>query len=386
MEENKEEQIHEEFEVNKEQKSLDEYDCLLINLSPIKGHLCLSEDTLFFVPEDKSKENNIKINMDEMTHLNLKDENLNIKLKNIKQTYSFSFKEVNNVYNKIKLKCKLNSLSESGDIDNDDVTKSTYSSNKLSCSSNNVSSKNIFNTEKKKVKELKELNENKIIRYNSSKSCLSKSIVKLLEEKKEVEKPIIKENIKFNKLNPDIDHELQIKVINLPPKKLFEKYLSQKNEETSYEAYYKWSGEYSEIKIKDWEKIENKDNKDIEKYQRKENFCIALTGVPLINKSYVNKTMEYYVDEDGTYYLNSISLSSGVPLSDKFNVETHAEFHPYMNNTKTVYRTYVRTNILKWNLFKFALISQGKKNYIQEIDKWIKFIEEKGDKVEDYCA
>ena len=76
--------------------------------------------------------------------------------------------------------------------------------------------------------------------------------------------------------------------------------------------------------------------------------------------------MEYYVDQNGTYYLHSISLSNGVPLSDKFNVETHAEFHPYMNNTKTVYRTFVRTNILKWNLFKFALISQGKKNIFKK--------------------
>ena len=380
MTEIREEQIHDEFNINEEQKSLNEYDCLLINLSPIKGHLCLSENSLYFVPEDKSEENNIKMNIDEITLLNLKNENLNIKLKN--QTYSFSFKEVNNVYNKLKLKCKLNSLSESGDIDNDDITKSTYSSNKLSCSSNNVSSKNIFN----KGKELNELKENKIIRYNSSKNCLSKNIAKLFEEEKEIEKPIIKENIQFNKIDTDIDHELQIKIINLPPKKLFEKYLTQKNEDTSYEAYYKWSGEYSEIKIQDWEIIENKENKDIEKYQRKEYFCIALTGVPLINESYVEKTMEYYIDKNGTYYLHSISYSSGVPLSDKFNVESHAEFHPYMNNTKTVFRTYVRTNILKWNLFNFILISQGKKNYIQEIDRWIKFIEEKGDKVQDYCV
>ncbi len=92
--------------------------------------------------------------------------------------------------------------------------------------------------------------------------------------------------------------------------------------------------------------------------------------------------MKYWVDNDGTYYIHSISYSQGVPLSDKFNVETMIEFHPYMNNTKTVLRAYVRTNILKWSLFKFALISQGKKNYVKEVDRWIKFIEEKGDKIE----
>ena len=57
-----------------------------------------------------------------------------------------------------------------------------------------------------------------------------------------------------------------------------------------------------------------------------------------------------------------------------------------MNNTKTVFRCYVRTNIIKWTLFKFALISQGKKTFYQEVDNWFKFIEEKGDKIiGDYC-
>ena len=47
--------------------------------------------------------------------------------------------------------------------------------------------------------------------------------------------------------------------------------VKKKNEDTSYEAYYKWSGEYSEIKIIDWEKINNdntKENKDKEIYKR----------------------------------------------------------------------------------------------------------------------
>ena len=37
-------------------------------------------------------------------------------------------------------------------------------------------------------------------------------------------------------------------------------------------------------------------------------------------------------------------------------------------------------------MFKIALISQGKKSYNQEVEKWLKFITEKGDKIEgDYC-
>ena len=127
-------------------------------------------------------------------------------------------------------------------------------------------------------------------------------------------------------------------------------------------------------------KLLYKKNEEIEK------FCLALHGVPLINKSHVEKTCTYWIDKDGTYYMNTLSLSKGVPLADKFNVETNLEFHPYMNNTKTVFRAYVRTNIIKWTLFKMALISQGKKSFSQEIDKWFKFIEEKGNKIiGNYC-
>lgn len=108
-------------------------------------------------------------------------------------------------------------------------------------------------------------------------------------------------------------------------------------------------------------------NSEVQKYQRNEKFCLALHGVPLINKSNVEKICTYWIDKDGTYYLHSLSKSNGVPLSDKFTVETMTEFHPYMNNTKTVLRTYVRTNIIKWTIFKLALISQGKKLILKKL-------------------
>ena len=98
-----------------------------------------------------------------------------------------------------------------------------------------------------------------------------------------------------------------------------------------------------------------------------ETFCLALHGVPLINKSHVVKTLKYWIEKDGTYYITTSSKSQGVPLSDCFLVETTLEFHPYMNNTKTIFRTYVRTNIVKFTIFKSALISQGKKSYTEEI-------------------
>ena len=149
----------------------------------------------------------------------------------------------------------------------------------------------------------------------------------------------------------------------MSPKDFFEKYQTNVNPQTSYRAYYEWVGDYSEINVPDWEKIENPENPEIEKFRRIENFVISLHGVPLINKSSVIKTLTYWVDKDGTYYMKTSSKSQGVPLSDNFLVETTLEFHPYMNNTKTIFRTYVRTNIVKFTIFKSALISQGKKRY-----------------------
>ena len=193
---------------------------------------------------------------------------------------------------------------------------------------------------------------------------------------------IEEEEIKFNPIDEDQDYEICRKIVNLSPKDFFEKYQTNSFPETSYKKYYEWIGDYTEINVPDWEKIENPENPGIEKFQRIETFCLALHGVPLINKSNVIKTLKYWIDKDGTYYIKTSSKSQGVPLSDCFLVETTLEFHPYMNNTKTVFRTYVRTNIVKSTLFRGALISQGRKTYTQEINKWFQFIEEKGDKIE----
>ena len=190
------------------------------------------------------------------------------------------------------------------------------------------------------------------------------------------------EEIIFNPIDQDIDFEICRKIIDICPKQFFEKYFTNNYPETSYKRYYEWVGDYTEINVPNWEKIENPENPEIEKFQRIETFCLALHGVPLINKSNVIKTLTYWVNKEGIYYIKTTSKSRGVPLSDNFLVETTLEFHPYMNNTKTVFRTFVRTIILKSTLFKYALISQSKKSYEQEITKWLQFIGENGEKIE----
>ena len=97
--------------------------------------------------------------------------------------------------------------------------------------------------------------------------------------------------------------------------------------------------------------------------------------------SNVIKTLTFWIDKDFTYFIKTSSKSQDVPLSNCFLAETTLAFHPYMNNnTKTVFRIYVRIHMLKYAIFKTALISQEKKSYGQEVEKWLTFIKKMAQK------
>lgn len=382
----------------------EDFTCILSDQTPIQGHLYLNDHCIGFVSDNKEK--TFSLNFNETKNIILNEENIEFETKDENKIKFFSFNDFNSVFNKINSNFKLYteteikdeknsaSYSDSGDCNNDtEETNKRSPSPKISVSSSNSicslneenepKSKNNNNNIKKII--LDEENNDKTIPRNDSSDAFENT--QKTNSYQSENPPIIPEKIVFKKLTPDLDYEICTKIINLPPKEFFEKYQTNKNPETSYSSYYKWVGEYSEINVEDWEKIKQKEKSNFEKFQRKEKFCLALHGVPLINKSNVEKTCTYWIDNDGTYYMNTLSKSTGVPLSDKFTVETGAEFHPFMNNTKTVFRTYVRTNVIKWTMFKSALISQGKKSYNKEVEDWLKFITEKGDKVVgDYCC
>lgn len=459
------EQVRNLFNLNREEKILDDFGCSLSETIPIPGRLYLTEHYICFGSNLFGFNRKYSIAFNEITGLFLKKTNIEIKSKNNKKN-KFSFTSFNNiqiVYKRIKSMCRsynetlstssseskgkeeinpiLLSDSENSDDEEDDIiTNITSSSSKknsdISNNSNdnspktnntdsiiieknleniinlnsnknllNISNNNInIKTELSKSKTMNDLHMNdnikkeeinKIFNINSnSKSKKSISPIKNnniengkninnSSNKKENDINLIEEEeIKFNPIEENLDTEICRKIFDINPKNFFEKFQTNVYPETSYKKYYEWVGDYSEINIPDWEKIENNENPEIEKFQRIETFCLALHGVPLINKSNVIKTLTYWIDKDGTYYIKTSSKSQGVPLSDCFLIETTLEFHPYMNNTKTVFRTFVRTNMLKSTMFRSALISQGKKSYKQEIEKWFIFIEEKGVKIE----
>ena len=404
-----EENINLKSEEIKSDKVFEDFNCSysLSEESSVEGKLCYSENFIEFISE--REENKAHIDYKNINNIILNNTD-NIEIETNEKNFNFfSFQDSKTVFDKIDMVYKLYNgkvkkeekdsvtKSDSGYSDNDvddennkAILSSKYSTN--SSISNDASVKEDNNIKTLKViqssSNIKKLHLNdekdekkEIIRNNSSNDLKISKKLDFLEPKENEENHIIPEKIKFNKIDTNIDALICTKIINLPPKEFFEKYQTNKNKETSYHAYYDYVGEYSEVEVPEWEPLEKKEN-EIQKYQRKEKFCISLHGVPLINKSHVEKTCEYWVDNNGTYFFHTLSISTGVPLSDKFTVETTSEFHPYMNNTKTVFRTYQRTNIIKWTIFKMALIYQGKKTYTQEIEKWFKFITEKGDKIE----
>ena len=445
------EQVRNLFNLNKEEKILDDFGCSITETIPIPGRLYLTEHYICFGSNLFGFNKKYSIAFNEIIELRLKKANIEIESKiNSKKKFSFtSFTDIQIVYKRIKSMCRSYNenistsisdnknkeeiipilLSDSEDSDDESeeiITGKTCSSSKKTNSSNDNSPKsnnninvdklnNINNTSQNLINSLNDnniLNELKkskttkdnigenlkneeiintntntnintnVKRKKSSSSIKSKKSEGENSPNKKDSNIIEEEEIKFNPIDEDQDYEICRKIVNLSPKDFFEKYQTNSFPETSYKKYYEWIGDYTEINVPDWEKIENPENPGIEKFQRIETFCLALHGVPLINKSNVIKTLKYWIDKDGTYYIKTSSKSQGVPLSDCFLVETTLEFHPYMNNTKTVFRTYVRTNIVKSTLFRGALISQGRKTYTQEINKWFQFIEEKGDKIE----
>ena len=445
------EQVRNLFNLNKEEKILDDFGCSITETIPIPGRLYLTEHYICFGSNLFGFNKKYSIAFNEIIELRLKKANIEIESKiNSKKKFSFtSFTDIQIVYKRIKSMCRsynenistsisdnknkeeiipiLLSDSEDSDDESEEIitgktcssSKKTNSSNDNSPKSNNninvdklnninntsqnlinsLSDNNILNELKKskttkdnigenlKNEEIINTNTNTNINTNVKRKKSSSSIKSKKSEgenspNKKDSNIIEEEEIKFNPIDEDQDYEICRKIVNLSPKDFFEKYQTNSFPETSYKKYYEWIGDYTEINVPDWEKIENPENPGIEKFQRIETFCLALRGVPLINKSNVIKTLKYWIDKDGTYYIKTSSKSQGVPLSYCFLVETTLEFHPYMNNTKTVFRTYVRTNIVKSTLFRGALISQGRKTYTQEINKWFQFIEEKGDKIE----
>ena len=344
-------QILDLFGLNKDEKILNEFNSFLVETVPILGNLYITDHYICFYSNLLFFNRNITIPLNEITKLSLIKTNIEIKTKN--KSYLFSSKEdIVIIYEKIKSICHIYNINNSFKndlipikiIDSDKQTEEIGSKRRTTASSflSNLSNREIINDE--------------------------------IEDRNE--------EIKFVSIDPNVDYEICKKIIDITPNDLFNKYFSNTNKETSKEKYYEWVGDYSNIKISDWKKIENNKNTDIEKFKKTENFSLSLHGVPLAEKSEISKTSIYYIDKDGTYYINDSSKSEGIPFSDSFTIESKIELHPYIKGTKTIFRIYIRVNFIKPIVFKSLIISQTKKNYHDEVNKWFEFIQEKGEKIE----
>ena len=343
-------QILDLFGLNKDEKILNEFNSFLVETVQILGNLYITDHYICFYSNLLFFNRNITIPLNEIKKLSLIKTNIEIKTKN--KVYSFSSKEeIDIIYEKIKSICHI------------------Y---------------NINNRFKNDLIPIKIIDPDKQSEEIRSRRETTSSILSNLSNSKIINDEIEDRNeeIKFDSIDPNVDYEICKKIIDITPSDLFDKYFSNINKETSKEKYYEWVGDYSNIKISDWKKIENNKNIGIEKFKKIEKFSLSLHGVPLAERSEISKTSIYYIDKDGTYYINDSSKSGGIPFSDSFTIESKIELHPYIKGTKTVLRTYVRVNFIKPIVFKSLIISQTKKNYLDDVNKWFEFIKEKGEIIE----
>ena len=333
-------EIYEIFSLDKDEKILDEFNCFFVETFPIIGKLYLSENHILFYSNIFFIEKIISIPINDIIQFNLIKTNIEIETKSkenlINKHTFFSNNETKNIYEKIKP--SIQNLSFYSENDSQDIQSRKTSDSSQSQSSSNSSSR-----------------DNLLIDGNEE----------------------INEEIIFSEIEPDVDFEVCKKIINITPKDLFNKYFTNKYPDTSYEKYYEWVGDHSNIKISEWEKIE--ENENSEKFKKTEEFSLSLHGVPFVDHSEVFKTSIYYIEKDGTYIISSSSKNKGIPYADSFTIEAKIELHPYSNGNKTVFRAYVRTNFLESFFLQKIIISQTKKSYSDEINKWLEFIQDKGE-------
>lgn len=351
--------VQELFKLDKNEKTLNDFNCFLVESFPILGQLYLTEHYICFYSDLIFFNRNIIICTNEIMNITLNKENKNIEIEikhkgNLKKYKFFSNTDIINIYNIIKPSFLLDSQ----------IIEKENSETILRKFSQSISRKST------------ELSISSLSRKTSNElSSSSLSIENILNEE-------TSDEIKFSSIEEEVDFEICRKIININPKDLFNKYFTNSCPETCYQKFYEFIGDHSNVEISEWEKTNNKENSGIEQFKRTEQFYLSLHGIPFVDHSEITKTSIYYIEKDGTYYIHNSTKNEGIPSSDCFTIEATIELHPYNNGKKTVFRTYVRTNFIKSTFFKSLLISQTKKSYTEEVDKWLEFLQEKGDKIE----
>ena len=213
------EEVYDIFSLCKEEKIIDDFNCFLVETFPILGNLFLTENHILFYSNIIFLNRSISIPINDSTKINLNDKMIEISSKieeNLEKNYKFcSNDDIKIIYEKIK--SSIPKLTKDSENDSLEIFSRTTSASSEFSFSKSSSNENLSINEKEDVN---------------------------LE-------------INFNPIDPDVDFEICRKIININPKDLFNKYYTNKFPETSYEKFYEWIGDHSNIKISEWEKIEN---------------------------------------------------------------------------------------------------------------------------------
>lgn len=351
MTSNPKEQILGILGISKDETILHEYKSFLVESLPILGTLYLTNNYICFYSDILFFNRNISIPLKEVTKISYPKPNIEIDTKT--KTYSiFSKEEIDTILSSIKSVCKSYNNANKDKIDINPILIDPENSD--------------------------DANENTT---NSMEATSSHSTISNSPSKDSLLNQENIEEIDFEPIEPELDFEVCKKILDISPKDFFNKFYSESNKETDTQAFFDWAGDHSNVKISKWTKAEENESPEIEKFKKTESFSLVLHGVPMVDHSDVEKRMTYYIKKDGTYIIKISSITKGVPFADSFTIESKTELYPYNNGTKTIYRAYARTNFIKSVLLKGMLISQTKKSFKNEVNKWLEFIQLKGVKI-----
>ena len=414
------EQVRNLFNLNKDEKILDDFGCCVVETLPILGRLYLTENFICFNSNIFGFNRKYVIAFNEILELSKKKQTIIEITTKSQKKFSFNgFNDFSMVYKRIKMLFNsfndnqtsgtqnstpiLLSDSENSDESDEEINKQKKNEKEIINENSNIENKNKVSSPNKKQNLPEDPQSEKKIENDSNENKENINLNSNLNEDKErklssspksnhsennkknskdninsennSENLLDEEEIKFTPIDPNNEYEICRKIINLTPKELFEKYQSDPeiSGPTSYLKYYEWLDDHENVTVENWKKVENSENP--EKFQRTNKFKVIL-NIPMVNSSIVIKTQTYWI-ENGTYIIKGSSRSEGVPFSDCYIVEDLVEIHPY-NKTKCVFRTTGKTNFLKSTFFKGMIASQAKKSYEAEIEKWLQFIVEKG--------
>ena len=175
-----------------------------------------------------------------------------------------------------------------------------------------------------------------------------------------------------------------IKQINLSSKNFFEKFfypINQK-EDFSYPKFYESLNEHfnTESNFKDL----ISDNKDLTIKEREITFNLKLKNIPFVNESKVISKQKLIINKNTNFFvIETTSQSQGISFSNSFKTTVQHEIYN-LNNNNCIISSSAYPIFLEETCFKKIIQNTEQKNYFENNQNWLNYIQRKGFAIKDF--